>query len=423
MEAIIYDTSLIFAIIAINMTVIGLTSLADMKSVVGIEYANFLLRKYKILGFIRIYHLLILFGVINVMALFLMLVPNYYFRLIYFWCLIVSLVFAIYYFFAYIIIESNKVKKQVYEQEILGYYFNSNEKTAYQPDIFTKVIEGSRTTKKMSGNFIEYFNTYTADSNEAFSDLFGPKSLIYDYSKRLIKKRSQNFQISSPYIYRYSILGTVEISHEFFQMYRYSNIQDKWLLTILDIFDDVNAQSKFDYIRLTNFTRVVGQINTFGTSANLYKNKFLEHLFIYYKKAFYWRMSNIWPSDTKNELTALVSYAHEEFIKYMFDTYQNHADSFYLLTVKRILTENILQKETFLLSPKEQLIQIARHVTISQNDALQNMFSEILQEYIYFQSINENLPKITIAEIHEVISQVNIGETVNSSSLKNLLFN
>ena len=46
------------------MTVIGLTSLAELKNVIGIDYGKFLLRKYKIFGVIRVYHLLVVFGVI-----------------------------------------------------------------------------------------------------------------------------------------------------------------------------------------------------------------------------------------------------------------------------------------------------------------------------------------------------------------------
>lgn len=41
------DNSLILAIIAINMTIIGLTSLADAKTVIGVNYGDFLIRKFK----------------------------------------------------------------------------------------------------------------------------------------------------------------------------------------------------------------------------------------------------------------------------------------------------------------------------------------------------------------------------------------
>ncbi|MFP3340083.1 hypothetical protein R0J91_19045, partial [Micrococcus sp. SIMBA_131] len=84
--------------------------------------------------------------IINVLGLFLFFIPIYSLRLTYFWLLVVSLIFAIYYFFAYIIVESNNVIKQIYEQEILGLYYNSDEPTTFKPDILTKVNDGSRTT-------------------------------------------------------------------------------------------------------------------------------------------------------------------------------------------------------------------------------------------------------------------------------------
>ncbi|MFJ8246318.1 hypothetical protein [Peribacillus asahii] len=39
-----YDSSLIMAMIAINMTIIGLTSLAEFKKVIGIDYGSFLIK-------------------------------------------------------------------------------------------------------------------------------------------------------------------------------------------------------------------------------------------------------------------------------------------------------------------------------------------------------------------------------------------
>ncbi|WP_019241454.1 MULTISPECIES: hypothetical protein [Bacillus] len=41
MQQIIHDSSLIMAIIAINMTIIGLTSLSEFKKILGIDYGSF----------------------------------------------------------------------------------------------------------------------------------------------------------------------------------------------------------------------------------------------------------------------------------------------------------------------------------------------------------------------------------------------
>lgn len=423
METIIFDSSLIIAIIAINMTVIGLTSLAEMKKVIGIDYGNFLLKKYKIFGFLRIYYVLILFGIINVLGLFLFVIPNYSLRLTYFWLLVISLIFAIYYFFAYIIVESNKVIKQIYEQEVLGLYYNSDEPTTFKPDLLTKVNDGSRTTKKMSGSFIEYFNTYSTDSNDAFTELFGPDSIVYNYSAKLNKKREKKYGVTTPYIYRQSIYKTKELSHEFFQMYRYSKIQDRWLLTALDLFENKTAQEGFDYIRLCNFTRVLGQINTYGTSQNLFKYKFLEHLFPYYKKAMYWTIADKVPSETKSEIRALSFYAHDELIKFMFTTYHLHPEPFHLQTIKKILLNNLLQETELLLSPKEQLLQIARQETLLENEKLKDVFVEVLQEYQQFQTKHTNLPFVSVAELKKTIQDTQLKQSQVNSSLKVKLFN
>ena len=99
----IYDNSLVMAIIAINMTIIGLTSLADQKCVIGIDYGKFLVTKFK-LGGIRMYYWLFGFALINVGSLFLMFLENPIIRIVNFIFLIVSLAFAIFYFFGFIII-------------------------------------------------------------------------------------------------------------------------------------------------------------------------------------------------------------------------------------------------------------------------------------------------------------------------------
>lgn len=422
MEKIIFDTSLIFAIIAINMTVIGLTSLAEMKNVVGIDYGKFLLRKYKIWGFIRVYYLLIVFALINVASLFLIIVPNYNFRLLHFWSLIVSLIFAIYYFFTYIIVESKRVKKQIYEQEILGLYYNSNEPTTYGPDIISKVNDGSRTHKKMSSNIIHYFNTYSSDSNEAFAELFGPKSIIYKYSKLLNRKRHRKYKIPVPYIYRESIGKTKELSHEFFQMYRYSEIQDRWLLEALSIFDNTHKYPSFDYIRLTNLTRVIGQINTFGTSSNLYKHKFLEHLFIYYKKAVFHKPPDNLPINTKMEIENLAIYLTNEYYTLIFFAYHNNKNQLTLHTIERLLKEMILVRESYIISPKSQLSQLIPHVIAINNEELNDLFSTLLIEYQEHQKLHKQLPFITIDEVQMQISSLEKIKVTSSTHIKNQLF-
>lgn len=432
MYSTVFDSSLIIAIIAINMTVIGLTSLAEMKNVIGIDYGKFLLRKYKIFGFIRVYYLLIVFASINVASLFLLAVQNYQFRLIHFWVLIVSLIFAIYYFFTYIIVESKGVKKQIYRQELLGHYYNSNQETTYEPDIITKVCNGSRTTDKISGNVIHYFDTYSTDSYEAFKELFGPNSMIYTYTKRLNKKRQKKYKYNTktsnykqikPYVYRVSINRTKEMSHEFFQMYRYSAIQDKWILSALELFEN-NRFKEFDYIRLCNFTRVISQINTFGNSPNLYQHKFIEHLFSYYKSAMFHNIPTNIPNETKKEIQKLAEYTIVQLFTFMLNTYILKGNKLYKQTIESIIIKmllsekNLVTQKTVLNRLLFQTLEIGKTHSIEQ---LQDLFTSILFQY-QVKSQNQKLPKNLIKELKSLVISNQNEQQNTANQLKLQIF-
>ena len=56
------------ALIALNLTLIGLSSLAGKRSVLGVEYGKFLLDKYKVGGVFRLYHLLVFVAVSDIWA-------------------------------------------------------------------------------------------------------------------------------------------------------------------------------------------------------------------------------------------------------------------------------------------------------------------------------------------------------------------
>ena len=65
-----FDSSILLTMISINMTIIGLTSLAEKKTIIGVDYGKYLINKYKLLHCIPLYVLIILFAVINTIALF-----------------------------------------------------------------------------------------------------------------------------------------------------------------------------------------------------------------------------------------------------------------------------------------------------------------------------------------------------------------
>jgi hypothetical protein len=292
-DPMIYDNGLIMAIIAINMTVIGLTSLADKKCVIGVDYGTYLITKYKLLG-IRMYYWLIIFAVINISSLFIMFSDLPIVRLVNFIVLILTLIFAIFYFFGFIIIENKRVKEQIYMSELLGLYCDDNNTEHLEIDKKVKMNPGNRTNNKLSTDVINYFNIFNGDNQKIFAEVFGPESLIYSKKKRIVKFRKKVFKIDG-YKYRESQLNAKvkDISFEYFQLFRYSEMQDKWTIDILRTMNgDPDKYTEYDIIRLYNLTRVIVQIAIFGFAESLYKYKF-----IFYLKHFIFRTTD----NTKNE--------------------------------------------------------------------------------------------------------------------------
>lgn len=271
------DSNLLLAIIAINMTIIGLTSLAETKQIMGVDYGKFLIRKYKVFYRIKIYYFLIFFALINVASLISLFSKNEMVWRINIVVLILSLVFAIYYFFAYILTENKDVKRQIFIQELVGLYYDSIEPPSFIADRITGVHSGSRSHKKLSSNIITYFNIYNSETQAVFEEAFGPKSIIYQTKKLKIVLKKQK---QSPYIYRDEASSLNNISHEFFQLYRSSELQEKWLMEIIRLFNNEYTASSKE-MRLNNIIRVLAHINAFGFAENLFKYKFLDYITVY----------------------------------------------------------------------------------------------------------------------------------------------
>ncbi|MGD7053953.1 hypothetical protein [Sutcliffiella horikoshii] len=377
---IIFDNSLIMAMIAINMTIIGLTSLAESKSIIGIDYGKFLVRKYKVLNIVKIYHLLIAFAIINVSSLFLMFVQTYQFRIIIFTVLILSLIFAIFYFFAYIIVENRWVKKQIYEQELLGLYYSSNEVTTFKVDLLVNIKDGSRTHKKLSGNIITYFNKVNSDTQEAFEEIFGPTSIIYDDSAKTIKRRTQKFG-KPPYIYRSNETKDIhDISFEFFQLFRFTSHQDKWALEILRLFEGEN--NGFDIMRLYNFSRVITQVNVFGSSDAIYKYKFLEYMINHYYKAVSMTDEEKHHWKQNKHLREVELHTIQQIYTYMANTIIANDNNPFKHATMLVLKNIILRKKyAGTLSDAELLYTLLDIVLETDNKVLKQMFTEMLQTY------------------------------------------
>jgi hypothetical protein len=403
---IIYDHNLLMAIIAINMTIIGLTSLAETKKIIGIDYGKFLIKKYKVFRGVRIYHLLIIFAVVNVVSLFLMVLPMENFRLTNFILLVISLSFAIYYFFGYILSENKLVKKQIYENEIVGLYIDSDNVNHQEADVLTGMSPGSSTRKRLSSNVINYFNSYNYDSLSAFEEIFGPNSFLYDYSNRRQKyfKRKHN---ALPYIYRKTNKVIRDISYEFFQLYRYSDIQDKWVLEVLRLFDgDRRYYKGFEELRLYNFTRVIIQLNLFGQSNEIYRYKFLEHLIRYYYDAVRITEEEFNAHRNKEKHLAVEIYTYKQLLYFMFHNENNQRDSGFNNQARMIIRDIILRNEYQGILQKEKLIIIFLETTLYVNtDSVKNLFAETIDEYYQTRNLDNINEEVNIDSIKKFIKR------------------
>ncbi|GAD79486.1 hypothetical protein [Vibrio ezurae] len=398
------DGSVWLAIIAINMTIIGLTSLAESKSVIGIDYGQYLIKSYKVLFNVKIYHLLVIFALINIFSLFSMFTTIYSVRVINLVILILSLAFAIYYFFAYILIKNPRVNNQIYMDELLGIYYDSNDKTNFEADIITEMSNGWRTDKRISSNLISYFDKYNAESREVFGEIFGPKSIIYTKNKTIRKYWSKNYNLNA--FNYHSSQGGVHISHEFFQLYRYSELQEKWLLEILSIFNK-EYSANFKESRIDNIIRILAHINRFGRCDNLYGYKFLEYLSAYVYDALEVQSSSDKKDIIKNR-KAKEAFLINELFQYIINTLETRNDPlFYNASVeicKRLIVNSKYNNYCDCNDKIESIINISRQI---KGDFIEQFISEVVYHYLS-SGINVRY------DLNEIKSLINIEEKNDS---------
>lgn len=206
--------------ISINMTIIGLTSLAEKKTIIGVDYGKYLISKYKLFHMVPLYVLLILFAVINTAALFTLYWTDSQFCRTIFIGVTICLSFAIYYFFGFILRENPAVKRQLYENEFIGMYYKDNTPPGAECDQTVKMNNGYRTSKRLSSDVVTYFDKFNNDTQKAFEESFGPESFIYKRNRR-IRKKYLKLTGHEPYDYTGED-NLVHISWEFFQLYRWS---------------------------------------------------------------------------------------------------------------------------------------------------------------------------------------------------------
>ena len=257
MNQIIDSVPVWLSLIAINMTVIGLTSLADRKTIIGVDYSKYLLKNYKIAGVVRIFSLLIVFAMINILSLFVMLSNIYYLKIVFFLMLCASLVFAIFYFFGFILIENKQVRREICYNEILGLYFYKRN----TGDIRDRVHKGMPAKKSwkqsLSTNVISYFNEYNPDTIADFAQVFGPNSILYPqthpdrdkieryYEKHyLLQVDGETDETERPcdYTVNFDGIDGKYVSMEFLDLIRGSKIPDRWVGEAFRLFSEANKE-------------------------------------------------------------------------------------------------------------------------------------------------------------------------------------
>ncbi|USK59565.1 hypothetical protein [Peribacillus asahii] len=133
------------------------------------------------------------------------------------------MIFAIYYFFSFIIIENKSVSKQIYQSELEGLYIESENTNHQEADVLTEMSSGSSQHKKVSSNLMEFFNTYNHDTQSAFQDVFGPGSLLYNYTSNRYSRYKKQYN-TRHYYYRKKDEHLADISYELFQFFRFSDL-------------------------------------------------------------------------------------------------------------------------------------------------------------------------------------------------------
>lgn len=315
MERLYLDSNILLTMISINMTIIGLTSLAEKKTIIGVDYGKYLINNYKLFHVVPLYLLLILFAVINTAALFTLYWTDTQFCCTVFIGVTICLSFAIYYFFGFILRENPSVKRQLYENEFIGLYYKDNTPPGAECDKVVKMNNGYRTSKRLSSDVVTYFDKFNNDTQKAFEESFGPNSFIYKRNSR-IRKKYLKMTGHEPYDYTGED-GLVHISWEFFQLYRWSELQEKWIMEILVLFNDKYAAGS-PGMKLNNLVRVFFHINTFGKTENMFGYRVMDYLFKYVKDVYNCKC------DASGERLEKEEYLLRYFCKYIFTCISDH---------------------------------------------------------------------------------------------------
>ena len=114
-------------------------------------------------------------------------------------------------------------------------------------------------------------------------------------------------------------------------MYRFSAIQHRWLLEILNIYNGPYAD-KYPRLRLYNVAAVFGQINRVGFDEGLYRYKFLDYMMPFIERAL-----DTKGDDIPNERIPVERYLHEQLGFYIQNTMLHHSASTFTESARKAL--------------------------------------------------------------------------------------
>lgn len=156
-----FDNGFLLSIIAINLTLIGLTSLAETRRVLGVDYGKFLINQAYVFWRIKFKHFIISFATINILSAVSLLFTHHKVVLLFTSSfLLISMILLLIYFISSILFVNNNVSEQIYLYTLSNLYtsINATNREHSYFDTVLDVSDGAPTKKKVVSDAYNYFN-------------------------------------------------------------------------------------------------------------------------------------------------------------------------------------------------------------------------------------------------------------------------
>ena len=240
--------------ISVNLALFVITTMTQKKEVIGINYEYYISKLYRVKG-ILLQDIRVLFSMLSITALLFVVLPDHPMREGYFYVLAISTAFHIAYFVFYGLILNEAVKQDIYKFVFDGLY------TPLEGDNRNAI----RTDKEVSERIIQYFNTYNTQTKEAFKEIFGPESFLYDQRENTCEYTSNK--------------GSYHISYEFMELFQKTDLQCEWLTELLSLFNQNDSDTTVENLIMT-----FACVKVFGSQDKLFSVEFIDAIKPYINK-------------------------------------------------------------------------------------------------------------------------------------------